>query len=82
MENYIDIDKFNENLTKEEDKIIEEKSYIFDQIKKLEFEEILLKNNLKFFVTYVNLVESRKSDININDFNLKQKSNDRHTSND
>jgi hypothetical protein len=82
MDNFIDIEQFKESLIKEEDKIIEEKGYLFDQIKKLEFEENLLKSNLKFFERYLSLLEGGKSEININDFNIKQKIFDKYTTND
>ena len=39
-----------------------------DQIKKLEFEENLLNNNLNFFENYLKLINMNKDDIKIKDF--------------
>ena len=68
MENFVEIEKFKEYLINQEDKIIEEKSILFDQIKKLEFEENLLNNNLNFFENYLKLINMNKDDITIKDF--------------
>jgi hypothetical protein len=58
MDNFLNIDEFKEKLIQLEDGIIEEKSYLFNQIKKLEGEEHLLRENLTFFEKYLNILES------------------------
>jgi hypothetical protein len=75
MEKFVEIEKFKNYLVGEEDKIIEEKSFLFNQIKKLEFEETLLKNNLNFFENYLQLLIN-KDDITLKDFNIKNEFNE------
>ena len=77
MENFVEIEKFKVYLIGEEDKIIEEKSYLFDQIKKLEFEQTLLKNNLNFFENYLQLLINNKDDITLKDFGIKNELSDK-----
>jgi hypothetical protein len=57
MENFVNLEDFKNKLMKLQDNIIDEKSYLYDQIKKLAFEENLLKENAKFFERYLNMLE-------------------------
>jgi hypothetical protein len=61
MNNFVKIDKFKEDLIKLEDKIIEEKSYLYEQLIKLENEETLIKQNIQFFQKYLNTLEGNEN---------------------
>lgn len=63
-------EKIKENLLNELDDITDEKRRLFDQIKNLEKEEYLLKNNLLFFENYLKLIEKNEEDSKLSEINL------------
>lgn len=70
MENLGNFEKIKENLNIELDNIIDDKRALFEQIKNLEKEEYLIKNNIFFFENYLRLFESegKIDDLDINEF--------------
>ena len=54
MDLFENMDKIKENMLQSLDKITDEKKVIYDQIKTLETEQYILKNNFEYFETYLN----------------------------
>ncbi len=64
MDLFENMDKIKENMLQSLDKITDEKKVIYDQIKTLETEQYILKNNFEYFETYLNFLEYKQASCN------------------
>lgn len=64
MDLFENMEKIKENMLQSLDKITDDKKTIYDQIKRLETEQYILKNNLGYFETYLNFLEYKNASSN------------------